>query len=121
MAESNKDNAWCVYALVCRGNYLYLGVTNNLERRLSQHEDGKGSKFVRSRRPFQLAKVIWCETGREARKMEYRLKRLRRPEKMKALELDIGTPHHSPIFKCGKLQMPNEPFKMPLRIRESRT
>jgi putative endonuclease len=89
MAESNKDHSWCVYALLCRGKYLYVGVTNDLEQRLRQHADGKGSKFVRSRRPFELAKVIWCESGSAARKMEYRLKRLRRAKKIKLLDIPI--------------------------------
>jgi putative endonuclease len=75
------DNAWCVYVLRCRGNYLYTGSTNNLTRRLSEHEKGTGSKFVRSKRPFVLAKVIPCETGQEARRLEYRLKKLRRKAK----------------------------------------
>ncbi|HAM49526.1 MAG TPA: hypothetical protein DCP92_02070, partial [Nitrospiraceae bacterium] len=84
MAVSNKNRSWCIYVLICRGNYLYVGVTNDLERRLRQHEDGKGSKFVRSRRPFELAKVIWCDSATDARKTEYRIKRMRRPEKTKA-------------------------------------
>lgn len=122
MAVSDKDLRWCIYALICRGNYIYVGVTNNLEQRLRLHEDGKGSKFVRSRRPFELAKVIWCESGTEARKKEYRLKRMRRPEKIKALEIDVDKPRHSCVFrdtKYERLQTPNEPFKMPLRLRES--
>lgn len=118
MAGSNKG-AWCVYALICRGNYIYVGVTNNLERRLKQHEDGKGSKFVRSRRPFELAKVIWYESGKEARKIEYSLKRMRRPEKIKALGIDVSNPMHSCIFNGDKsedTQIPEGPFRMPLKL-----
>lgn len=33
---------------------LYTGITNNLERRLKTHADGKGSKYVRSHLPFEL-------------------------------------------------------------------
>lgn len=119
MAGSNKG-AWCVYVLICRGNYIYVGVTNNLERRLKQHEDGTGSKFVRSRRPFKLAKVTWYESGKEARQIEYSLKRMRRPEKMKALDIDISDPKHSCIFVGSgpeKVLLPEGPFKMPLALR----
>ena len=34
-------------------NYLYVGLTNNLERRISQHNQGR-EKTTRSYRPFQL-------------------------------------------------------------------
>jgi len=43
-----SNNNWYVYVLKCRNNYLYVGVTNNLERRLKEHEKGTGSKFVRA-------------------------------------------------------------------------
>ena len=74
--------------LRCRGYYLYTGSTNNLARRLGEHENGSGSKFVRSRRPFELVKVIPCETEKEARRMEYLLKRLKRRAKIELLSLD---------------------------------
>ncbi|NTU42622.1 MAG: GIY-YIG nuclease family protein, partial [Nitrospirales bacterium] len=78
---------WCVYALVCRNGAIYIGSTNNLARRLSTHASGKGSKFVWAFRPFQLAKVIICHNGTEARRLEYQLKKLRRPQKLKALTI----------------------------------
>jgi putative endonuclease len=79
---------WCVYVLRCRGYYLYTGSTNNLIRRLGEHENGSGSKFVRSRRPFELVKVIPCKTETEARRMEYLLKRLKRRAKIELLCLE---------------------------------
>ncbi len=81
---------WCVYILRCCNNYLYIGITNNLDKRLIEHERGTGSKFVRSRRPFELIKTIPCKTPREARRLEYSLKRLKRSKKIEALELDVG-------------------------------
>lgn len=83
------NNNWCVYVLKCKNNYLYIGITNNLERRLKEHEQGTGSKFVRAWRPFELVKVIYCKNGKEARILEYRLKRLKRDKKIESLELKI--------------------------------
>lgn len=88
MEKSNNDN-WCVYVLRCRNNYLYIGITNNLERRLREHKKGTGSKFVRTRRPFELLKVILCKDGTEARILEYGLKRLKRDKKMEILGINI--------------------------------
>lgn len=104
MVQSRRDRAgesgpvvltegWCVYVLQCRGNYLYTGLTNNLERRLLEHERGSGSKFVRSRRPFELVKVILCETATEARKLEAELKKMKRSSKLAYLGLSI-----KPVF-----------------------
>jgi predicted GIY-YIG superfamily endonuclease len=81
-------DGWCIYALRCRNNYLYIGSTNNLARRLEEHRTGGGSKFVRAQLPFELVRVIPCENSHMARSMEYRLKRLRRDKKLAALALD---------------------------------
>lgn len=86
MAKSNSSD-WCVYVLKCRNNYLYIGITNNLERRLKEHENGTGSKFVRTWRPFETVKTIPCKDGREARSLEYRLKRMNREQKILILGL----------------------------------
>ncbi len=57
---------------------------------MKEHADGKGSKFVRSWRPFELVKVISCESGREARQIEYQMKRLKRHKKLAVLDIEIG-------------------------------
>ena len=54
-------------------NYIYVGLTDNLERRISQHNDG----HERTTRPYVPFKQIYCEsfpTRTEARKKEKYLK-----------------------------------------------
>jgi putative endonuclease len=85
-----KNETWCVYVLRCCNDFLYIGLTNNIEKRLKQHEQGKGSKFVRSRRPFVLLKTIPCRNSGDARRLEYRLKRLTRNRKIEVLGLSVG-------------------------------
>lgn len=88
---AKTDNiTWYVYILKCRNNYLYTGLTNNIEKRLKEHERGTGSKFVRSHKPFELLKTVPCENASEARSLEYRLKRLKRSAKIEFLGLKIG-------------------------------
>jgi putative endonuclease len=87
MGKSKNQNLWCVYVLSCKNGYLYTGITNNLLRRLAAHDKGTGSKFVRSQRPFELLKAIYCKDENEARKLEYSLKKLRRRDKFAALGL----------------------------------
>jgi putative endonuclease len=83
------DGGWCIYALRCRNNYIYIGSTNNLERRLEEHRRGTGSKFVRTQLPFDLVRVIPCEDSHAARTTEYRLKQLRRDKKLATLGIDL--------------------------------
>ncbi len=93
LAGNDQDNPgkknWCVYVLKCRNNYLYIGSTNSLARRLKQHEQGSGSKFVRSRMPFDLLKAIPCNNASDAKSLEYTLKKLKRSAKIDVLGLNI--------------------------------
>ncbi len=86
--KKGHNEGWCVYVLTCSNNYFYIGMTNNLERRLKEHEHGRGSKFVRSWRPFSLIKTIHCKNAGEARSLEYHLKKLTRSKKIEVLGLD---------------------------------
>jgi len=85
-AEKNSGS-WCVYVLRCRNNSFYIGMTNDLEKRIEKHKLGTGSKFVRSWRPFELVKTMPCRNAGEARRLEYDLKRLTRKKKIEVLEL----------------------------------
>jgi putative endonuclease len=53
---------WFVYIVQCSDNTLYTGISNNLERRLKQHNSGKGAKYTRGRTPVTLLKFFECET-----------------------------------------------------------
>ena len=87
MISENADVSWCVYVLKCSNNYLYIGMTNNLEKRLKEHANGTGSKFVRSWRPFELTRIISCKDRKEATSLEYKLKKLKRDRKLEVLGL----------------------------------
>ncbi|MGA2775704.1 MAG: GIY-YIG nuclease family protein [Candidatus Omnitrophota bacterium] len=45
---------WYVYILECKDGKLYTGITNDLERRVKQHNRGQGCKFTRFRTPVML-------------------------------------------------------------------
>jgi len=100
MEKSNSDT-WCVYVLKCRNNYLYIGSTNNLKRRLREHERGVGSKFVRDRRPFELLRVISCKSRKEARRLEFRLKKLKRDRKVEVLDLNVEAVERRVLVREG--------------------
>jgi predicted GIY-YIG superfamily endonuclease len=51
---SKVDETWFVYVLRCADSSLYTGVTNDLIRRVRQHNTGTASRYTRSRLPVGL-------------------------------------------------------------------
>ncbi len=49
---------WCVYMLECSDGSLYTGIARNLKNRITAHNEGKGARYTRSRRPVRL---VWSE------------------------------------------------------------
>lgn len=75
---------WVVYLLKCSDDTLYCGVTNDLDRRLHEHNHTKkGAKYTRTRRPVSLFKSFQVEDKSFALKLEYKIKQLSRDEKLK--------------------------------------
>ena len=54
-------------------NYIYVGLTDNIERRLKQHNEGKG-RATKPYKPFNLIHVESFDTRIEARNREKYLK-----------------------------------------------
>lgn len=75
-----------VYMLSCADGSLYTGWTNDLAKRLDNHQAGKGAKYTRSRLPVTLAYYETYETESEARKRECAIKKLSRQQKEKLIQ-----------------------------------
>ncbi len=69
------------YILKCADGTLYCGWTNDLEKRIKAHNDGKGAKYTRSRLPVILVYCEVFETSVEAQRREYQIKQLTRAQK----------------------------------------
>ncbi|MBI4467106.1 MAG: GIY-YIG nuclease family protein [Acidobacteria bacterium] len=66
--------AWFVYVLQSdRDARFYIGSTENLERRLAEHNRGK-TRSLRHRHPLRLVYAERFDTSEEARKREKQLK-----------------------------------------------
>lgn len=71
------------YILRCNDDTLYVGSTNNLEKRLHQHNHAKsGAHYTKIRRPVLLVWSSRHKTLATARAKEASLKRLTRAEKL---------------------------------------
>ena len=75
-----------VYILECRDGSLYTGWSTDPEKRLREHNEGKGAKYTRSRRPCELVYVEAFDTKSEALKREAAIKRLSRDDKSKLIQ-----------------------------------
>lgn len=74
------------YIVRCRDGSLYTGWTNNLEKRIKDHNAGNGAKYTKSRRPVVLAYYEQFATKAEAMHREWEIKQLKRPEKLLLIE-----------------------------------
>ncbi len=74
------------YILRCGDGSLYTGWTNDLEKRLRTHQEGRGGKYTRSRLPVELAYYEEFGTKEEAMRREWEIKQLTRAEKEKLIE-----------------------------------
>ena len=78
----HKFEKWFIYILRCNDGTLYTGITNNLDKRIKQHNEGKGAKYTRGRGPVALVKFFEVLTKSDALKVEYHIKQLSREEKL---------------------------------------
>ncbi|MFA6495028.1 MAG: GIY-YIG nuclease family protein [Candidatus Paceibacterota bacterium] len=66
---------FCVYVLKSeKDGGMYIGKTNDLKRRLAEHNSGQ-TQSTKSRRPFVLLEYVGCDTEKEARILEKEYKK----------------------------------------------
>ncbi len=73
---------WHLYILECVDNSLYTGITTDLAKRIKLHNEGKASKYTRSKRPVKMVYSETFKSGRAARKREAGIKKLSRSDKL---------------------------------------
>lgn len=73
---------WTIYILRCADGTLYCGVTNNMERRLAQHNAGKGAKYTMRRGPVVVVYREDAPDRSAAQKREAAIKKLSRAQKL---------------------------------------
>ena len=75
--------SYVVYVLKCADQSLYVGCTNNLEKRFKQHNDSKwGAHYTKIRRPVELVYSENFKTLIKARRREREIKDWRREKKL---------------------------------------
>ena len=79
--EMSRGSMNYTYIVICSDGSFYTGWTNDLTRRMEAHNQGRGAKYTKARRPVTLIYYETFETKEEAMKREYAIKQLSRKEK----------------------------------------
>jgi len=81
-----------LYIVECADGTLYTGCTNDLERRMLQHNTSpKGAKYTRTRRPVTLIYSEPFKTLGEALSREAKVKSWKRNEKLSLIRALLAT------------------------------
>ncbi|OIP78141.1 MAG: hypothetical protein CO002_01370 [Candidatus Portnoybacteria bacterium CG_4_8_14_3_um_filter_44_10] len=76
-----------VYILECSDKSFYIGCTNNLEKRIKQHNESKwGAHYTKIRRPVFLKYSEIFDNLKDARKREAEIKGWRREKKINLIK-----------------------------------
>ncbi|MBP2196319.1 GIY-YIG nuclease family protein [Erwiniaceae bacterium L1_54_6] len=76
------EQGWQLYMLQTAAGQLYTGITTDVNRRLQQHQQGRGARSLRGKGPLTL--VFHCDAGDRsaASRLEYQVKQLSRAQKL---------------------------------------
>jgi len=85
MKKRKARPVWTVYILHCADGSLYTGITQDVARRVAEHNSNGAlaARYTRSRRPVALVYQEPAATRSAASKREYRIKRMTRGDKQR--------------------------------------
>jgi putative endonuclease len=81
---------WIVYILQCSDDTYYTGITNNLKKRIKNHNLGKAARYTSQRLPIKLRYSKDGYSQGEARKAEMIMKNWKREKKEKLINGKIS-------------------------------
>jgi putative endonuclease len=88
---------WVVYLVRCSDSTLYCGISNDLKKRVEDHNSGKGAKYTRSRRPVVVTGISDEMTKSKALKLENKIKQLPTNRKIRFV-------HHVGLYRVVRIE-----------------
>lgn len=79
--NSSIESIWHLYLVRLKNGHLYTGITTDVERRFSEHQKGKGAKFLRGREGLELVFNRAVGDRSSALKIEAAVKKLPKQKK----------------------------------------
>ena len=105
----HEEHVYSVYILTSRTyGTLYIGVTNNLYRRMLEHRDGRGGEFTKK---YSVTKLVWFQDFTyvdDAIQREKSLKRWLRAWKISLIEQ--SNPDWHDLFPAMQKYEPKGPL-----------
>ncbi len=80
-AAADAPTEWFIYLIRCRNGHLYTGISTDVTRRFTEHQAGKGAKYLRGKGPLELVFQQKIGTRSQALKAEIMVKSMPRPAK----------------------------------------
>lgn len=91
--EPGPGRMWHLYVLQCADRSLYCGIALDVQKRLAQHQKGRGARYTRARLPVLLLNSTAISSNvAEALRAERRFKALPRAKKLKSLKSSLALP-----------------------------
>ena len=88
-----------VYIVKCSDESLYTGITDDLKRRVNEHNNKRGAKSLKGKLPVILVYQEEYKTKSEALKREYEIKTWKREKKLE-------------LIRSGSSMVEQKPFKL---------
>jgi len=76
---------YLVYIIRCKDGSLYTGITNNLDKRIQDHNAGRAAAYTRGRGPVKCLYTEPHADRSSALRREAAIKKLSRPEKLQLI------------------------------------
>lgn len=73
-APKSRPGKFYTYAILCDNDSIYIGHTDNIERRWKEHREGKGADWTKEHKPVKIAHYEEYDTREEAADREKWLK-----------------------------------------------
>ena len=80
-----RPERWSVYMIRRADGALYTGIALDVQRRFTQHVEGKGAKALRGRGPLELVLRRSVGSRADALRLERSIKHLPKPDKERLL------------------------------------
>ncbi|MFA7255093.1 MAG: GIY-YIG nuclease family protein [Candidatus Omnitrophota bacterium] len=81
------EQRWSLYILECRTKDLYVGIAQDVQKRLELHNKGRACRYTKFRGPVTLVHEEYCGGYAEARRREREVKKFSRIKKLALRDL----------------------------------
>lgn len=107
---------WYLYVVLCSDSSLYTGITTSIQRRIHEHNAGRGAKYTRGRGPVVLVHIRQFKNRSEASKAEAKFKKFRRKKKIQIIQ-SFALPGEL-VELTGRTTVKKQKYGMVIRIRD---